>query len=143
MIRLLYISQPTHGISKEQLQDILQSSRRNNSTLNITGVLVYGGGLFMQVLEGPEENVLRLYVKILDDQRHRNSLIVFISAANERIFKNWSMGVIESDPLEFQHISELRAQRLEAVHAKTFTHAMREFVGRLQAGQVHSVEPEK
>ena len=60
MIRLLYISHATREISEAQIQDILQSSRRNNPALGITGVLVHGGGQFMQILEGPEHAVLRL-----------------------------------------------------------------------------------
>jgi len=60
MIRLLYISHATREISEAQIQDILQSSRRNNPALGITGVLVHGGAQFMQILEGPEHAVLRL-----------------------------------------------------------------------------------
>ncbi len=45
------------------------------------------------------------------------------------------MGVIDSDPLQFQDIAELRARRLEAVQAQTFKNAMREFVQRLNAGK--------
>jgi hypothetical protein len=135
MIRLLYISQAAPGISDEQVRYILKSAQRNNSAAGITGVLVRGGGLFMQVLEGPEQAVLRLYVKILDDRRHGGCQILHISPANDRIFEKWSMGVIDSDPLQFQHIAELRARRLEAVQAKTFTDAMREFVRRLNAGK--------
>jgi Sensors of blue-light using FAD len=135
MIRLLYISQAAPGISDEQVRDILKSAQRNNSGAGITGVLIRGGGLFMQVLEGPEQAVLRLYVKILDDRRHGDCRILHISTANDRIFEKWSMGVIDSDPLQFQHIAELRARRLEAVQAKTFTDAMGEFVRRLNAGK--------
>jgi len=133
MIRLLYISQAALGITDEQVQDILKTAQRNNPTTGITGVLVRGGGLFMQVLEGPEQAVLRQYVKILDDRRHGDCRILYISPANDRIFEKWSMGIIESDPLQFQHIADLRARRLEAVQAKTFTDAMREFVRRLNA----------
>ena len=89
----------------------------------------------MQVLEGPEQAVLRQYVKILDDRRHSDCRIIHISPANDRIFEKWSMGVINSDPLQFQHIAELRASRLEAVQAKTFINAMREFVQRLNAAK--------
>jgi len=135
MIRLLYISQAAPGITDEQVQDILKSAQRNNPAAGITGVLVRGGGLFMQVLEGPEQAVLRQYVKILDDRRHSDCRIIHISPANDRIFEKWSMGVINSDPLQFQHIAELRASRLEAVQAKTFINAMREFVQRLNAAK--------
>ncbi|MFI4869138.1 MAG: BLUF domain-containing protein [Steroidobacterales bacterium] len=44
MIRLLYLSQATPGISDEQVQDILLSSQRNNAAAGISGVLVNGGG---------------------------------------------------------------------------------------------------
>jgi len=133
MIRLLYLSQAASGISDEQVQDILKIAQRNNPALGITGVLVHGGGMFMQILEGPEQAVLRQYVKILGDRRHGDCQIVHISPANDRIFEKWSMGLIDSDPLQFQHIALLRARRLEAVKAKAFTATMREFVRRLSA----------
>lgn len=92
MIRVLYLSHATQVISDEQLQDTLKSSRRDNPLLGITGVLFHGGGLFMQILEGPEQVVLRLYVKIMDDRRHSECRLVHISPANERMFQKWSMG---------------------------------------------------
>ena len=85
----------------------------------------------MQVLEGPEQAVLRQYVTILDDRRHSDSRILHISPANGRLFEKWSMGVVEGDPMQFQHIYELRARRLETVHTETFTKTMRELVLRL------------
>ena len=133
MIRLLYLSQATLGITDEQVQDILQSSQRNNLVHGITGVLVYGGGLFMQLLEGPETNVMRAYVRLIDDNRHGNCKIIHVSPANERVFQNWSMGIIRSDPLEFQHLGELQAHRLEAVNARAFTDTMRTFVQQLNS----------
>ena len=135
MIRLLYISHAAPGLTEEQVRNILESAQRNNPAAGLTGVLVRGGGLFMQVLEGPEQAVLRQYVKILDDRRHSDCRILHISPANDRIFEKWSMGIIDSDPLQFQHIAELRARRLEAVQAKTVTDAMRELVRRLNAGK--------
>ncbi|MFI8743092.1 MULTISPECIES: BLUF domain-containing protein [Pseudomonadaceae] len=132
MIRLLYISRAAPTISNEQVQDILLSSRQNNPASSITGILVHGGGLFMQVLEGQEQDVLRKYVKILDDPRHSGAEILYISPANNRIFGKWSMGGIKSDPLQFQYISKLRARRLEVIDASTFTETMREFAQMLR-----------
>jgi len=134
MIRLLYISEAAPSITDEKVQDILKSSQRNNPAVGVTGVLLHGGGLFMQILEGPEDAVLRKYVRILDDRRHGDCQIIHISPANDRIFEKWSMGLIKGDPLEYQHIVELQAYRLEAVHAKAFTDVMREFARRLNDG---------
>jgi hypothetical protein len=71
MIRLLYISTSrlAPDSQEKQLREILDASKRNNADLGITGMLVHGGGMFLQVLEGPDNNVLRIYSKILDDPR--------------------------------------------------------------------------
>jgi hypothetical protein len=134
MIRLVYISQAAIGIADEQVQDILRSSQRNNAANRITGVLVFGGGLFMQVLEGSEQAVLRLYVKILDDRRHSDCRLIHVTPTDEQAFKQWSMAVLEGEPLDFQRIGELRARRLETVQSQTFTNLMRDFVRKLSAG---------
>ncbi len=89
----------------------------------------------MQVLEGPESDVLRKYVKILDDPRHSGAQILCISPVKNRIFEKWSMGGIASDPLQFQHIATLRARRLEVIDENTFTETMREFAQRLRSPQ--------
>lgn len=109
------------------------SARRKNPANGITGVLIHGGGLFMQVLEGPEQKVLRQYVKILDDRRHDDARILHISPADARIFEQWSMGDIAGNPLQFQHVSQFLARRLEVVRPETFMKTMREFAQRLNA----------
>jgi hypothetical protein len=127
MIRLLYCSQAKAESNQKTVDEILLSSRKNNKTAGLTGVLIHGGGLYMQVLEGPEQAVLRTYVKILEDKRHTDSRIIHISPVKERLFNNWTMGVIEGDHLTFEHVATLRAHRLESVHSDAFTHVMREF----------------
>ena len=42
------------------------------------------------------------------------------------------MGGIESDPLQFQYISKLRARRLQVIEPNKFTETMREFAHRLR-----------
>jgi hypothetical protein len=76
---------------------------------------------------------MRAYVRLIDDNRHGNCKIIHVSPANERVFQNWSMGIIRSDPLEFQHLGELQAHRLEAVNARAFTDTMRTFVQQLNS----------
>ncbi len=128
MIRMMYLSQAAIGITKEHVKSVLEVSQRNNTRLGITGVLVHGGNLFVQVLEGAETTVLKQYVKIIDDRRHSDCRIIHISPTSERMFQNWSMGNIESDPLEFQQIRGLLAHRLESVNSKEFAATMREFL---------------
>ncbi|MCQ8896787.1 BLUF domain-containing protein [Limnobacter humi] len=143
MIRLLYFSQAKPHANSALLDDILRTSRKNNATLDITGVLVHGGGMFMQVLEGPEAVVLRLYVKILDDKRHTDSRVIHITPTSTRLFPNWTMGVIEAEPLSFEEVAHLRAHRTESVDSKVFTQLMRKFNGLLLKGDPSMTTPEK
>jgi hypothetical protein len=132
MIRLLYLSQFARP-GADQLEAILGTARRNNPSQSITGVLVCGGGWFMQLLEGPESSVFKLYAKILEDTRHVNPRVIHITPANEKIFGEWSMGLVERNPLEFEHITALRARRLETVNVSLFAETLKDFSKRLRS----------
>ena len=127
MIRLLYCSEVKLGSIQENLDQILTVSRKNNKALDITGVLVHDGGLYLQLLEGPEKNVLCLYAKILDDKRHTDCRIIHISPTKERLFDRWTMGNIKRDPLSFEQIAKFRANRLESVNQEAFLQVIGEF----------------
>lgn len=133
MIRLLYISEATEGINEEAINGVLKSAGKNNPPLGITGLLVFGGGVFAQILEGPERAVLQKYVNIMGDKRHRNCRIVYITTTRERIFKDISMAALEALPMELEHIAELDARRHETVPADAFTDLMHVFFSRIQA----------
>jgi Sensors of blue-light using FAD len=139
MIRLLYVSHASAKLTSNDTRAILEASRRFNPTVGITGVLVHGGGLFLQVLEGPEHAVLRLYTRLLDDKRHTDCRIVQISPSADAMFGSWSMGEIECDPLGIQHVNDLMAHRMESVQISAFTSTMRDFLRRLNAGRKPAV----
>lgn len=133
MIRLLYISEATQGIDEEAVNGVLKSAGKNNPPLGITGLLVYGGGVFAQILEGPEQAVLQKYVNIITDRRHHNCRIVYITTTKERIFKDISMAALEALPMELEHIAELDAHRKDAIPKDAFTDLMNVFFSRIQA----------
>jgi len=133
MIRLLYISDAKDGINEDAINGVLKSAAKNNPPLGITGLLVFGGGVFAQILEGPEQAVLRKYVQIATDMRHHNCRIVYITTTSERIFKDISMAALEAQPMEMAHIAELDARRHETIPADAFTDLMHVFFSRIQA----------
>ena len=94
---------------------------------------MYGGGVFAQILEGPEQAVLQKYVGIATDRRHHNCRIVYITTTRERIFKDISMAALEALPLELEHIAELDAHRKDAIPKDAFTDLMHVFFSRIQA----------
>lgn len=92
LISLVYVSYETKKLSEDDLKDILKASRENNNEKNVTGMLLYRGGFFIQALEGEETTVLELYEKIKDDERHTGVLLVHQEEIQQRSFQNWAMG---------------------------------------------------
>lgn len=92
MIFLVYVSTATVPFSSSELRDLLAKSRDNNAMLDITGMLLYKDGNFMQVLEGEEGAVRALYAKITSDPRHKGNYMLLQGALEKRTFPDWSMG---------------------------------------------------
>lgn len=133
ILRLLYISDAAEGLDEEAITAILKSAEKNNPALGLTGILVFGGDVFAQVLEGPERGVLEKYVEIMADNRHRNCRIVYITTAVGRLFEGVSMAALQALPMELAHIAELDAHRKETVPNESFASLMNVFFSRLQA----------
>ena len=98
IFQLLYRSQSRGEISKSQVQQILDASVRNNGRRDITGLLLYNGKTFLQLLEGEESAVRRCYEKICLDSRHSGTFILAEVNSEQRIFPNWKMGFIDMKP---------------------------------------------
>lgn len=92
MIALVYVSFATHDMTDDELRDLLTVARQRNEAKNITGMLLYRDGFFIQALEGDEMAVMTVYNKIQRDKRHKNVLTVCKEWISERSFGAWSMG---------------------------------------------------
>ena len=90
---LVYVSAGTHLFSDEELEALLAKSRENNSKLNITGILLYSEGNFIQAIEGKKEDIDYLFNKISLDPRHRFIIKLYQKPITERMFSEWSMGL--------------------------------------------------
>jgi hypothetical protein len=54
MIQISYLSQASAPMSADQLIALLMQCRTNNAERGLTGMLLYGNGTFLQVLEGED-----------------------------------------------------------------------------------------
>jgi hypothetical protein len=95
MYSLLYVSSAATAFSAEDLRALLKLARENNTRLDVTGMLLYKDGNFMQLLEGEESAVQGLYDKIVRDPRHKGALTLLKGNVEERSFGQWSMGFRE------------------------------------------------
>lgn len=89
---LVYASVPAElAVDPAELLRLLEVSRRNNRRLDVTGMLLYKEGLFLQMLEGEESVVKQLYTKISLDARHHSLAVVVDGRTDRRLFSDWSM----------------------------------------------------
>jgi hypothetical protein len=94
LVRLLYVSRAVDQDSAKAIESILETSRAHNLSNGITGVLCYGGGVFLQAIEGGRESVNTLYNHIVADKRHKDVALLHYEEITERRFGGWTMGTV-------------------------------------------------
>jgi hypothetical protein len=110
---LIYSSVEQILFDEDQLKILLNQSRDFNQENNITGILLYvrgqqitkSKGRFMQLLEGDERIIRKLYEKIEKDNRHESVVLLQFGKYERRCFTDWSLGFEESDSELFQSLS--------------------------------------
>jgi len=93
----VYCSRASPGIDKVEVDRIIAASKRHNPRMGITGLLVFGGGVFFQWLEGPRDSILSLVQKLHGDPRHDTLIALDESEeVRERMFPDWDMELVDS-----------------------------------------------
>jgi lipase chaperone LimK len=84
---------------KSEIQNILTAAHRNNPAVGVTGALLYSGGYFCQVIEGPEQVLEELFESIQMDRRHADVTVLHFTPVEARDFSDWAMALagIEQD----------------------------------------------
>jgi hypothetical protein len=80
-----------------ELIDILKVARSRNAENDVTGVLLYSDGTFIQVLEGEADNVDQVFESISNDKRHKNLIKLVDSNLHKKHFPDWNMGFAAVD----------------------------------------------
>ena len=97
---IVYCSQAAQPMDKEALEKIIATARHHNPRWGITGLLVFGSGIFFQWLEGPRDNVTSLFKMISADPRHSNVvLLTKEDEVRERLFPNWDMELVAAEDI--------------------------------------------
>jgi hypothetical protein len=86
----LYISTaPT--LPREEVDAILAASARNNPERGITGLLLFNGRNFLQLLEGEQGDVAALMDTIMADPRHSGVSVIDRRGIDQRACPDWAM----------------------------------------------------
>lgn len=86
----LYVSTAT-GLERSELDAIIASCEANNAERGITGLLVYNGRNFIQLLEGEEADLLWVMRRISTDPRHSGLSVLEDMPAESRACPDWLM----------------------------------------------------
>lgn len=100
---VLYCSHATSKMTDDELGRILTTAQLTNADQAITGLLVYGGGMFLQWLEGPATQVEALMDKLSHDPRHEAIVrLQTLDGLKERLYPTWAMRSVA--PCEIREI---------------------------------------
>jgi hypothetical protein len=91
---LTYTSRARLDLSDKDLSDIHESARHLNALDGVTGLLVFDGVRFLQIIEGPEDSIDKLVERLRRDRRHSAFEIRDEHVIDSRSFPDWSMELV-------------------------------------------------
>lgn len=100
LYHFVYCSRAADGVDDAEVDRIVEAAQRSNQARGITGVLVFGSGIFFQWIEGPAVQIKDLIARLHHDSRHHD--IVSLSQSEEereRLYPNWTMERVEAEDI--------------------------------------------
>ena len=91
MHELIYFSKALFEPTDDDIQEMLIQFREFNTAHNITGMLLYDGIHFSQMIEGDKESITNLYNRIQKDPRHETLTTSSTRPIEHRRFTKWAM----------------------------------------------------
>lgn len=102
LFHLGYVSTETGDLDSAGMVELLTEARRNNTSRDITGLLLHRDRSFYQVLEGAEDVVRQTFDSIEKDERHTAIDVLFEGEVDEREFPDWQMGFLNLDGVDIE-----------------------------------------
>ena len=110
MLQLVYLSNATthfNNAPDDEINDILDIAIKFNQEHDITGMLAYRSGIFLQILEGEKYLVQELFGRIAMDQRHESIRVLIKQECTERLFPHWSMAYKKIDNADMINLEQI------------------------------------
>jgi hypothetical protein len=90
LYHVVYCSRAADGVA----------AQRHNPAHGITGVLVFGNGVFFQWIEGPRAQIETLMAMLHRDARHHDIVSLDqAEEARERLYPDWAMEQVDADDI--------------------------------------------
>lgn len=96
----VYCSRAAESVDDSEVGRLIEAAQRHNLSCGITGVLVFGSGVFFQWIEGPVADVQNLIANLYGDPRHYDIVVLDRSEEKrERLYPNWEMERVDADDI--------------------------------------------
>lgn len=92
---VIYRSHICDSFSYASLVEMVVAANAENTQSDVSGILLYNGKHFFQLLEGPEEQVMRIFRHISEDKRHTNVVELLCDYAPARRFGKVGMELFD------------------------------------------------
>jgi len=99
---LTYTSLAAIDLQPDDLEAIHRTARQVNALEGVTGVLIFNGTHFLQVIEGAPNAIDDLVERLRRDTRHSGLEIRDEHEAEERVFPDWSMELVRVSASYFE-----------------------------------------
>ncbi|MBU2864569.1 BLUF domain-containing protein [Reinekea forsetii] len=104
LMHCIYASTASIDFSEKDIELLLEKCRKNNAMLGVSGMLLFEGNSFFQILEGEQKTLEALYKKISLDKRHSHISKIIVEPIDDRDFADWSMGLA---PLKMKQLATI------------------------------------
>ncbi|MCE0491046.1 diguanylate phosphodiesterase [Pantoea sp. Mb-10] len=104
---IIYRSHLSDDVPVKILPAMVEKASALNASHQVTGILLFNGTHFFQILEGPEEGVMAIYARICADNRHHNVVELMRDYSPSRRFGNAGMELF--DLRKHDHATVLQA----------------------------------
>jgi Sensors of blue-light using FAD len=131
----VYCSLAAEGVDAAEVSRLVEFSQQRNVARDITGVLVFGSGVFFQWIEGPPAEVRSLIENLHGDSRHHDIVTLDRSVEmRERLYPHWEMEQVEADD-----IREVLEDALQSTEDKGNIASLQRILGHLTSGPLPTV----
>jgi hypothetical protein len=133
----VYCSRAAEGVDDAEVGRIIEWSQSSNVAREITGVLVFGSGVFFQWIEGPPAQVEKLIASLHGDPRHHDIVTLERSVEKRaRLYPNWEMERVGAED-----IRAVLQDALESAKDENNIAALRRILEHLDSGPLDTLHP--
>ena len=131
----VYCSIAAQQVDDVEVGRIIEWSQRRNVARDITGVMVFGSGVFFQWVEGPPAEVEKLIASLHGDPRHHDIVPLDRSVEKRaRLYPNWEMELVGADD-----IRAVLEDALESAEDENNIAALKRILAHLDSGPLDSI----